>query len=112
MAVGLKVIAGTRPSRPEIIIPDGLWRLLQDCWEHDPGKRPKVDQIIRRLVNPPIGGNPTQSAPDWDETFSSKIRRSLQDWTLPSVTGLERRVFGAGAFSLPFYLARHSNDNG
>ncbi|KAJ7914680.1 kinase-like domain-containing protein, partial [Mycena leptocephala] len=48
MAVALKVTAGARPSRPEIIS-DGLWSLLQDCWKEDPNKRPKMTEIIRRL---------------------------------------------------------------
>ncbi|KAJ7840657.1 hypothetical protein B0H13DRAFT_1649552, partial [Mycena leptocephala] len=40
MAVALKVTAGARPSRPEIIS-DGLWSLLQDCWKRTPTSGPK-----------------------------------------------------------------------
>ncbi|KAJ7108576.1 kinase-like domain-containing protein, partial [Mycena epipterygia] len=75
VAVSFKVVEGLRPSRPEIMLHDSLWVLLQDCWEE----------------NPAIGAETTQSTTDWDETFSSKFRRSLQEWPLlPPITRIER----------------------
>ncbi|KAJ6558073.1 kinase-like domain-containing protein [Mycena capillaripes] len=95
MAVALNVTRGYRPSRPEFMPLNSLWKLLQDCWEQEPVKRPKTAEIIQRLVSSPIGAKKGQCGTDWDETFSSKFRRSLQEWPLlPSVTAIERRIFG------------------
>ncbi|KAJ7108587.1 kinase-like domain-containing protein, partial [Mycena epipterygia] len=97
ITVGIKVLQGLRPSRPDTIPhDDSIWLLLQDCWKEKPADRgPDVAQIIERLVNPPIGAKPTQSTTDWDVTFSSKFRCSMQEWPLlPSVTGIERQIFG------------------
>ncbi|KAJ6514519.1 kinase-like domain-containing protein [Mycena vulgaris] len=100
MAVSMKVIAGQRPLRPESA-PDALWMLLQDCWHQTSVNRPAITQIVQRLVGPQIGAETAQTATDWDETFSSKFRRTLQDSPLlPSVTGIERRMFGDGAYIL------------
>ncbi|KAJ7440163.1 kinase-like domain-containing protein [Mycena latifolia] len=97
VTVSIKVLGGLRPSRPETLPPDALWVLLQDCWEEEPAKRPDVKRIIQRLAGSPIGARTKQSATDWDEAFSSRVRRSLQDWPLlPSVSGVERRIFGDG----------------
>jgi hypothetical protein len=35
MAVGIKVIAGKCPSRPQAIISDALWALLEHCWQQE-----------------------------------------------------------------------------
>ncbi|KAF7360266.1 Protein kinase domain-containing protein [Mycena venus] len=91
-----KVLDGGRPSRPPTIpFDDPLWLLLQDCWQERPCDRPNVSQIIEHLVGPTIGAKTTDAAIDWDETISSKCRRSLQEWLLlPSITTIERRIFG------------------
>ncbi|KAJ7732237.1 kinase-like domain-containing protein [Mycena maculata] len=98
MAVSLKVIGGHRPSRPSSTpVDDGLWRLLQDCWQHASEERPTIAQIVQKLVNPEIGAETDQTATDWDETLSSKFRRSLQHSPLlPSVTEIENRISGDG----------------
>ncbi|KAJ7126699.1 kinase-like domain-containing protein [Mycena epipterygia] len=104
MAVIFKVVKGHRPSRPELMPVDGLWILLQHCWEQTSDKRPTIAQIVQRLVGPEIGAQTDQTATDWDETFSSKFRRSLQHFPLlPSVTGIERRIFGDGVCCFLFY---------
>ncbi|KAF7360269.1 Protein kinase domain-containing protein [Mycena venus] len=96
VTVIIKVLEGLRPSRPETIpINDNLWSLLQDCWKEKSCDRPNVSQIIKQLVGPAIGAKMTESSADWDETFSSKSRRSFQEWPLlPPVTVIERRIFG------------------
>ncbi|KAF7351294.1 Protein kinase domain-containing protein [Mycena sanguinolenta] len=98
----MKVVEGLRPSRPTTIpFNDSLWLLLQDCWKTEPRDRPSASQIVRRLLGPAIRAKARDSAKDWDETISSKCRRSLQDWPLlPSVASIERRVFGDGARSV------------
>ncbi|KAJ6470620.1 kinase-like domain-containing protein [Mycena vitilis] len=100
MAVGLKVIKGSRPSRPEAVPSNSLWKLLEDCWDQEPPRRPKLVEIIQRLVAPTIGAKAMGVATDWDETFSSRCRRSLQEWAVtPSVAAIERRIFGNGVLS-------------
>ncbi|KAJ7493809.1 kinase-like domain-containing protein [Mycena latifolia] len=107
ITVSIKVISGHRPSQPEIALCDPiLWLLLQDCWQQDSNIRPSVDQIIHRLVQPPIEAKPTQSATDWDETSPLKFRRQFDDWPLlPSVTEIERQIFGDGVPQLYFHCA-------
>ncbi|KAJ7108595.1 kinase-like domain-containing protein [Mycena epipterygia] len=98
VAVGMNVLNGLRPTRLETMPHDSLWLLLQDCWEAKPANRPNITQIIQQLVRFPIRAKTTQSTADWDEKFCSKFRRSLQEWPmLPSVTEIERRIFGDGA---------------
>ncbi|KAJ7790541.1 kinase-like domain-containing protein, partial [Mycena olivaceomarginata] len=95
----IKVLEGLRPSRPDTIPVDhDLWRLLQDCWQATPGDRPNISQIIQRLISP-IKAKPADAVADWDESISSRSRRSLQEWPLlPSITAIERRIFGNGVF--------------
>lgn len=45
----LNVIAGKRPSRPGFI-PDEVWSLVQECWVHDPSKRPRIWDAYNRLA--------------------------------------------------------------
>ncbi|KAJ7447905.1 kinase-like domain-containing protein [Mycena galericulata] len=107
MAVALKVIGGSRPSRPGMTY---LWKLLDDCWEQKTNNRPVITQILQRLVDPPIFVAISQPATDWDETCSAKFRRSVQEWPLrPSVTQLQLRItdtYHPTYFStpLPIYL--------
>ncbi|KAJ7926346.1 kinase-like domain-containing protein, partial [Mycena leptocephala] len=90
MAVGLKVIGGGRPSRLEMISPAHLWMLLEDCWDQNPDQRPTMSKILFRLVSHPIAAKTTKSQPDWDETYSARFRRSVQEWPLlPSAPEIE-----------------------
>ncbi|KAF8186928.1 kinase-like domain-containing protein, partial [Mycena galopus ATCC 62051] len=104
VTVLIRVLEGIRPSRPETISADDkLWLLMQDCWREKSCHRPSISEIVRRLVA--IGAKTAESTTDWDETFSSRSRRSFQDWPLlPSVTAIERRIFGDGAIHLFFFL--------
>ncbi|KAJ6598279.1 kinase-like domain-containing protein [Mycena vulgaris] len=103
MAVMLKVLGGQRPSKPiscSGTTPlDGLWELLQDCWREKSDARPTAIQIVERLVGPLIRATTTRSTTDWDDTFSSKFRRSMEGQpVLLSVAQIERMIFGVGAF--------------
>ncbi|EJD51661.1 hypothetical protein AURDEDRAFT_159398 [Auricularia subglabra TFB-10046 SS5] len=47
----VKLMTGKRPLRPENAHPeftDGLWKLVTDCWEHDPAARPCMTNISVR----------------------------------------------------------------
>ncbi|KAJ7880856.1 kinase-like domain-containing protein [Mycena leptocephala] len=95
IAVIMSVLSGKRPSLPNTILPnDSLWLLLQDCWAQNSANRPSLTQVIQRLLSPAIGARETRSSTDWDDTFSAKFRRSLQDFPLlPSVIEIKRRLF-------------------
>ncbi|KAJ6622330.1 hypothetical protein B0H10DRAFT_908142 [Mycena sp. CBHHK59/15] len=98
VAVILKVIMGERPLRPaswpETTPINNIWILLQDCWEEKSETRPTAAQIVQRLAGPPIDTKTSQSSTDWNESYTSKFRRSLRDPLLPSVSDLEYRIFG------------------
>ncbi|KAJ7810950.1 kinase-like domain-containing protein, partial [Mycena olivaceomarginata] len=102
MAVMFKVLAGDRPSRPmscSAAALDGLWALMQKCWEHDAQMRPTAAEIVEQLEGPSIAAQRTPFTMDWSEEFTSKFRRTLQaEPLLPSVTQIERMLFGDGKF--------------
>jgi hypothetical protein len=101
IAVMFAVIQGIRPSRPAECSGtpalDNLWELIQECWRKESDARLKADQIVERLVGPLIQATTTRSTSDWDDTFTSKFRRSMQvQCLLPSVAQIERMIFGDG----------------
>ncbi|KAF7377544.1 Protein kinase domain-containing protein [Mycena sanguinolenta] len=96
-SVVIKVVGGYRPSRPTSSpgVFDDLWELLRSCWEEEAEKRPTAVAVVKRLEDPLIGAKPTPLAADWDETFTSKFRRSVdREPLLPSVAQIERILFG------------------
>ncbi|KAJ7139274.1 kinase-like domain-containing protein [Mycena epipterygia] len=104
MAVAMKVVTGHRPPRPETS-PEKLWMLLQDCWEQKPEKRPTAPELIERLVSPPIGATTAQPEIDWNQTYSARFRRSVQQWPLlPSISQIEHRISRNGPVSSYSYL--------
>ncbi|KAJ7740617.1 kinase-like domain-containing protein [Mycena metata] len=98
-AVVTAVLGGCRPPQPDSCSGtpslDGLWKLLQDCWEEKPAMRPTAAQIVQRLMSPDIQATKMQSVPDWDELFTSRFRRYLASRRpLPSFSKFERIIFG------------------
>ncbi|KAJ7289148.1 kinase-like domain-containing protein, partial [Mycena rebaudengoi] len=94
MAVIMKVAQGIRPLRPlscsGTTALDSLWELMQTCWDGKTEMRPEAPQIVQRLIGPLIEAKTTSSAADWDDTFTSKFRRSLQTESLtPSVDQIQ-----------------------
>ncbi|KAJ6509033.1 kinase-like domain-containing protein [Mycena sanguinolenta] len=96
-AIILKVaIEGALPSRLEVISRD-LWLLLEDCWHQQTDKRPTMTIISQRLSRQGIG---EESLPDWDDAYSARFRRSVQEWPLlPSVVEMERRLLSNRSLS-------------
>ncbi|KAJ7328749.1 kinase-like domain-containing protein [Mycena albidolilacea] len=100
VTVMFTVVEGNRPSRPEACHSgtsalDGLWQLLQICWDGQAEKRPNAAQIVEQLEGLSIRTSTVLSMTDWDEKFTSKFRRSLPDIRLlPSVAHIERQIFG------------------
>ncbi|KAJ7843298.1 hypothetical protein B0H13DRAFT_2412665 [Mycena leptocephala] len=75
---------------------DGLWTLLQSCWEGNPEKRPAAVQLVERLMGPDIQATKTVST-EWDDIFTSRLRRHLMGHRpLPSVPEFERMIFSDG----------------
>ncbi|KAJ7176728.1 kinase-like domain-containing protein [Mycena filopes] len=104
MAVLLRVLEGARPSQPVSCMDspylDNLWQLIESCWQQKPQDRPTAVQIVQRLQGPLIQATTTLSTSDWDETFTSRFRRASQPQPLlPSVTQIERMLFGDGRFN-------------
>ncbi|KAJ7883476.1 kinase-like domain-containing protein [Mycena olivaceomarginata] len=98
MAVMMSVAQGHRPPRPiSCSAPalDGLWELMQKCWEEDTKMRPKTSDIVDCLAGPSVGAHPTPLTSDWHDEFTSKFRRSVQaEPLLPSVAEIEGMLFG------------------
>ncbi|KAJ7065053.1 kinase-like domain-containing protein, partial [Mycena amicta] len=112
--VAIKILSGLRPTRPENMTDDHpLWLLLQDSWVKDPTERPTITQIVHRLVDPIGATIRSYGSADWEDSFSSKLRRSLQDWPLlPSVAKIKKRIFANGSSSHCFAFATILNENG
>ncbi|KAJ7915382.1 kinase-like domain-containing protein [Mycena leptocephala] len=105
------VLKGRRPSQPTSCSGtpslDSLWNLLENCWAGLPEMRPTALQIVEQLVGPVIQATTTQFTTDWDHTFTSRFRRSLQGQpSLPSVTEVERMIFGYGSFQIALWPNR------
>ncbi|KAF7354933.1 Protein kinase domain-containing protein [Mycena sanguinolenta] len=91
VAIIFKVVEGVRPSRLDAISSD-LWVLLEDCWHQQVDKRPTMNAISHRLLRQPIRGDIKQSPPDWDDAYSARFRRFIQEWPLFSlIAEIERR---------------------
>ncbi|KAJ7606528.1 kinase-like domain-containing protein [Roridomyces roridus] len=101
-AVIQAVHEGRRPSRPASC-PDGLWDLLQDCWDERPDLRPTASQVVERLEGPDIKAERAESTPDWDEKFTAKFRRNLRGSraSFPSWAQFERIIIGDDHDSVP-----------
>ncbi|KAJ7305620.1 hypothetical protein DFH08DRAFT_944951 [Mycena albidolilacea] len=98
-AVAIAVLQGRRPPRPTSCLGtpalEGLWNLLQDCWDQSPEKRPTASQVVERLMGDDIRTTKVESLSDWDDTFTSRFRRHfLGPQPLPSVKEFKRMIFG------------------
>ncbi|KAF7354925.1 Protein kinase domain-containing protein [Mycena sanguinolenta] len=88
------VMDEARPSGLEMIFPDELRLLLEDCWHQKAEKRPTSTAVLRRLYLFPDwvlqqGFQP----PDWDGTYSARFRRSIQGLSLfPSIAEIQQRI--------------------
>ncbi|KAJ7824952.1 kinase-like domain-containing protein [Mycena olivaceomarginata] len=80
-AVMWHVFSGNLPQKLPSIS-DDVWPLMQECWGTEPEKRPIAKQIVARLSAPPISAAPTNAASDWEPSYTSKFRSSLQEHTL------------------------------
>ncbi|KAJ7678568.1 kinase-like domain-containing protein [Mycena olivaceomarginata] len=80
-AVIIAVLEGRRPSclpscsgTPSL---DGLWNLLEKCWDKDAQIRPTAPQIVECLTGTEIKAKETACISDWDNAFTSRFRRHV-----------------------------------
>jgi hypothetical protein len=79
LAVVVKVSGGERPERPQGAggewFTDGLWRILERCWAHNPDSRPRIEDVLQCLENIPrfrtslsrvVENPPTMDSPAWN----------------------------------------------
>ena len=65
--VFLKVLEGERPSR-ETCFTDSIWRILEACWKAQPGDRPSIEDVLRRLeMEPPSARSAVEMEEDGDD---------------------------------------------
>ncbi|KAF9644869.1 kinase-like protein [Thelephora ganbajun] len=73
LIVFLKVLDGNRPSR-EVGFVDGLWEMLELCWESQPSARPSIEDVLQCLervsnssnsLSPEVDKD-TEDGDDWD----------------------------------------------
>ncbi|KAK7037702.1 hypothetical protein VNI00_010928 [Paramarasmius palmivorus] len=61
-AVIMAVLQGKRPSRPQDMVSDEIWSLIDSCWAHDSHLRPAAEHLLTVLE---ANGGVTP-AKDWD----------------------------------------------
>lgn len=44
-----EVVNGRRPTRPEALKDDSMWRIIQACWAHNPHDRPDMLSVAQSL---------------------------------------------------------------
>ncbi|KAJ7325743.1 kinase-like domain-containing protein [Mycena albidolilacea] len=97
-AVITAVLVGSRPSpTASCASHPALWDLIQDCWQEQPEMRPTAAQIVERLRIPALQASAalSGSTTDWDDTLTSRFRRSLHaERSFPTVAELEYVIFG------------------
>ncbi|KAJ7883439.1 kinase-like domain-containing protein [Mycena olivaceomarginata] len=99
MAVMMRVLHGYRPSQPMACSGtpgfDGLWELMENCWDQNAQMRLTASGIVKRLAGPSIAAQTRTVATDWDDKFTAKFRRSVQaEPLMPSVIQIEHMLFG------------------
>ena len=52
-AAEVQISQGGRPERPRnartVGLTEGMWKLIEDCWQQDPRTRPGMEKVVRRL---------------------------------------------------------------
>jgi hypothetical protein len=86
LTVFVKVLEGERPPRGAKFR-EGLWRMLEQCWESQPNNRPTIENVLRCLEMfssssepppPEVDQGTEKDGDDWDSTDSSS---SVSIWT-------------------------------
>jgi len=55
IAAGVAITKGRRPPRPtHLTFTEGLWTLVQRCWDEDPRRRPEAEEVLKALLTPSV----------------------------------------------------------
>ena len=53
LALGLKILRGERPERPQEVdgawLTNEVWGMLEGCWKPSPGDRPRIEGVLQCL---------------------------------------------------------------
>ncbi|KAK1236023.1 hypothetical protein PQX77_000737 [Marasmius sp. AFHP31] len=80
-AVTLQVLAGARPSRPDMLgdSQDAVWNMMDACWKADPSARPSASTIVQEVAA--MAPTPIISAPAWDDSMVTEIWSNIEHST-------------------------------
>jgi len=98
VTVIFKVVNGARPCRPLGSLPlglcDGMWKLVQSCWEHDQGERPDISFVLNRLREIAPGISLLERLKDFDSNSASSIEilRSLLESQIDEVLAADPNI--------------------
>ncbi|KAF9255401.1 kinase-like protein [Marasmius fiardii PR-910] len=68
-----------RPSRPTPTFPnDGMWKIMEDCWEREPTKRPAASVVAKLVADLKSFKKEFRPAPDWDLLNLSRIGKDVK----------------------------------
>ncbi|KAF7367924.1 Protein kinase domain-containing protein [Mycena sanguinolenta] len=102
-AVITAVVRGARPTLDDNndAVVKALRDLIQSCWEEKAEMRPTAHQIVERLLDHVRNkATTTQSTIDWNESCFS-IFRHTSELVLPTVSDVERMIFGEEQIIVP-----------
>jgi hypothetical protein len=79
----LPVIQGERPAHPSAEVcertglTDGIWNLIESCWDQQPDQRPIASDVVERLRF--MHGVESEQQPSvWDDSFILQLRSTLR----------------------------------
>jgi Protein tyrosine and serine/threonine kinase len=75
-----QVVEGLRPDRPEALVDDELWALIEACWRADPKARPSSAHVAKAL---------NEMAAEESETASASLSGTDEGGGLASLGALE-----------------------
>ena len=88
----IKICDGCRPELEDYIAPEGYIKLMQECWDPDPIKRPNAHDIMQKLddmLKLEVNNNPTEIIKLSDITPTSKPKSKQLSSAIKSTRSLE-----------------------
>ena len=85
--VMFSVAQGQRPTRPATDmngLNDGVWCLIEACWNHSPNLRPTAKHVVQSLIGLPNFTEDRRSDDIFDNPFSSQILYPKADHPVPA----------------------------
>ena len=105
------VVTGVRPAEPadpeQIGFVDGIWELVQECWNGEPTRRPTIDQVLTNLARVAAYSKVVGPTPDKppENVSSTGSGSSSKLFTRPSYdcSHLSARSYTAIPIRIRFY---------